>query len=178
MTLHPLQHAYIKAVKKLCCKNAGVTNSKVAHAKVEQLGDEVCKLGLDADTYMYLAVSLCTNISKVKGWPYPYWSMVSGEWVYAKISKLVKDLDWNIVESTEHLSNATYELELVYAVDYIAWKDGKLSAKPERLQNAYPSTVARVIKYLKVVYGLSGQAFTYEQLWSLVQDAGQQSNLG
>jgi hypothetical protein len=160
----------MKAVKEVCGKKAGFANSKSAEAKAKSMEESVYKLGIDFETYMQLAVSICVRNAKKNGWPYPYWSLVTADWVYDKIHKMVKELEWSIQELPQHgsLDATMFELELLYAVHYIQWKQG-LADAPIRLGLASAYIIQKVMDYIKIVHGLFGVTRTYDQLYSLIE---------
>jgi hypothetical protein len=177
MTLHPLQHAYMKAVKTLCHTNAGFANTKAAYAKADALEPKVYSLGVDFETYMHLAVSLCYKVAKKHDWPYPYWNLVTAGWVYDKIRKLVKELDWNIAEAiTDGGVAADFEQELLYATDYLQWKQGVLKKRPVKFTHSDGKIMHDIIEYIKNVMGLAGTAATYDELYTLMDENDRQQS--
>jgi hypothetical protein len=153
--IHPLRLAYNKAIERMYKQTPwGDPNPIIT----EQAAMKIAKLGLDYGTYVDLAIRLCDGLAKHNGWKYPYYNVVVGDKVIAKVAKLTKytELDDNDNDQSE-----MFEHELLYATAYIAWWFGE-GEKPQRDGVDVPTSIkGKVAEYLCRMYGVPSTSSNY-----------------
>lgn len=158
MTIHPLRLAYIGYIKE----HYGLRIWQEAKPeRTEIVAQKVSRLGLGYTEFIDVAVSLWDEWAESKGWPYPYWTLVTSDKTFERIGEL---LELSSLVTDDDVDR--FELELIYAGSYISWVLGKVDHKPRR--HIVADTIIRtdVARYICTVYGVEFTSPNYNHIAS------------
>ena len=147
MKIHPLRLAYIDYIKQEYGKSLWGDKSPERTSIVAQ---KVMRLGLDYDDYVEVACSIHHRWAKAKGWPYPYWNVVTSDGTIKRVNKLI-DIAGCLADTG---NSAEFEMELMFALNYVWWLLGQVDDRPRRSAPASVDTRMRVAEYVCMTHGI------------------------
>ena len=156
MTIHPLRLAYVDYIKEHYGFQLWQSTKP---ERTEIVAQKVSRLGLGYAEFIDVAVTLWDVWAEKKGWPYPYWTLVTSDKTFERIGEL-SELTSFVADDDR------FELELLYAGNYISWVLGKVERKPRRYIAVDVNTRARVAEYICTVYGVEFTSPNYNHIAS------------
>ena len=148
MKIHPLRSAYITLIQK---RYGAHLRGDGNPERTEVIAQRVMRLGLDYDEFVDVATSLWHVWADEKGWPYPYWNVITSDITFERIQKLLNLSDTMISAPDE---SAQYEAEAAYAFAYVHWMLGRNDVRPRREIDSSIEIRVRVAEYICSTHGL------------------------
>lgn len=134
--MHPLRRSFIDVVED----EYGVSVGGIADvARLDVISEKIMNLGICYATFVSLAFALWDTFACEQDWEYPYWNVVFSDRTFDSISKLL-ELEDVIVDIPDHQDD--YNMELMYACDYVRWVNGAVDERPKRC-NGKPNADVR-----------------------------------
>jgi len=148
MKIHLLKRAYIALIEeRYGVRLWGDKNPE----RTEMVAQKVMRLGLDYGEFVNVATSLWHVRANEKGWPYPYWNVVTSDTTFERINAVL-DLSDTMLSAPDESSQ--YEAEAAFAFAYVYWMIGRNDVKPRREVDSGIDVRVKVAEYICSTHGL------------------------
>ena len=148
MKIHPLRFAYITLMRKRYGARLGGDKNP---ERTEAVAQKVSRLGLDYDEFVNVATSLWHVWANEKGWPYPYWNLITSDTTFERIQDVL-GLSEEMLSAPDDSSQ--YEAEAAYAFAYVHWMMGRTEDKPRREMDSDIDVRVKVAEHICNINGL------------------------
>lgn len=162
MKIHPFRAEYCKFIKE----EYGVTTwGDKNPERTETFAQRVRKLGVPYACYVEVAVKLSEDWCYDEGMDYPYWNIITSDWVFEQVESLLSSIQ--LVEGVPDVDTTDFNSELVWARSYIEWWCGR-DEKPGFRPKPPVKVKVRVAETLCRMYGVEYISSDYNVIADMV----------
>jgi len=156
--MHPLRIAYVTMLHD---EYGVLLRGDKNPIRTGAIADKVNALGLSYDMYMELAFGILKDSIDSRGDDaYPYWNMVTSDFVLGSVRKLI---DITEEDQTSDV-DSTFYAELHFALNYARWFQGLVDVKPRRIVIPDGKVKDAVMEYICTMYNVSYITSDYNKL--------------